>query len=127
MARHRGSESRAFFNVLSDLQKDLLKILVVLLLREDLQTLDQRQTGVDHHRKLAREHRQVFRLYFLASTDLRNADLAALLFDGRKRNLLAPQNLTKRFAVIGDAFADHDFVQSVAAFEDVRWHNYQLR
>src|SRR5687767_11867475 len=87
MARHRGSESGAFFNVLSDLQQDLLKILVVLLLCEDLETLDQRQTGVDHHRKLPGEHRQVFRFYFLASTYLWDADLAALLFDGRKRNL----------------------------------------
>ena len=62
MASHRGGKRRAFFNVLTHLQQDLLEILVVLLLGQNFETLDQRQTGIDHHRKLAREDRQVFRL-----------------------------------------------------------------
>ena len=46
---HRHRESRAFLNVLAHLQKDLLEILVVLLLGQDLETLHERQTRIDHH------------------------------------------------------------------------------
>jgi hypothetical protein len=36
--------------------------------------------------------------------------------------LLASQNLTQRFTIVGDAFTDDDLVQSVAAFENIRGH-----
>src|SRR6185503_4184323 len=127
MTSHRGRECRAFLNVLASLQKDLLEILVLLLLGQDLETLHERQTRVDHHRKLARKHRQVFRLNFPAAANLRNADLATLLLDGSKSHLLASQNLTQRFTIVGDTFADHDLVQSVAPFENIRRHSCKLR
>src|ERR1043166_8977865 len=113
MTRHRGRERRTFFDVLSHLEQGLLKVLVVLLLGQDLETLDQRQTGVDHHGKLARKDRQVFRLDLFAAANLRNADLAALLFNRSQGHLLTPQNLAQGFAIIRDSFADNDLVQSV--------------
>ena len=45
MAGQRGS----FFNILPDLGQHLLEILVLLLLRENVQALNQRQTRIDHH------------------------------------------------------------------------------
>ena len=56
-----------------------------------------------------------------------NADFAALFLDGSQRDLLAPKNLTQGFAIVGDAFADDDLVQSVAAFENVSRHSCELQ
>src|ERR1700752_233121 len=110
MSRHRGCERRTFLDVLADLQQDSLKIFVVLLLRQKLETLDQGQAGINHYRKLARKDRQVFRLNLLASTDFRNTDLATLFLNGSQRYLFAPQNLTQCFAIVRDAFADNDLI-----------------
>src|SRR5688572_11756907 len=126
MSGHRRRERRTFFDVLAHLQQNLLKVFVVLLLGQDLETLNERETGVDHHRKLPREHRQVLRLYFLAAADLGNSDFASLFFDGRQRHLFAAQDLSQGFAIVGNAFADDDFVQSVASFKDVGWHGSEL-
>jgi hypothetical protein len=42
MPGHRRRERRTFFHILPHLHQSLLKVFVVLLLREDFQTLDQR-------------------------------------------------------------------------------------
>ena len=39
----------------------LREILVLFLIAQDVETLDERQTGVDHHRELPREHGEVLR------------------------------------------------------------------
>ncbi len=75
--------------------RTMLEVLVLLLLREDLQTLDERQTGVDHDGELAREDGEVFGLDLLApAADLRHGDLAPLLLDRGEHDLLAAQQLS---------------------------------
>src|SRR4030095_13881731 len=69
----------------------------------------------------------VFGLNLLASANFRNTDLAALLFDRSQRHLLASKDLSQGFAIVCDAFADNDFIQSVAAFENIGWHDCGLQ
>src|SRR6185369_8159472 len=71
--------------------------------------------------------RQILRLNFLSATDLRNSDLTALFLHGSQRYLFAPQDRAQSFAIIRDAFADNDLVQSVAAFENIRRHGCKLQ
>ena len=53
-------------DVLPHLEDDGGKILVRLLLAEDVETLDEGQAGVDHDRELPREDREVLRRHALA-------------------------------------------------------------
>src|SRR5437660_160485 len=110
MPGHRCRQSRTLFDVLSDLHQNLLKVLIVLLLRENLEALNQRQTSIDHYRELPREDRKILGLDLFSATDLRDPDLASLLLNGCERDLLASQDLSQSFAIVRDAFADDDFV-----------------
>ena len=59
MLLHRVGQRRAAFDVGPGLQDHRREILVVFLVAEDVETLHERQAGVDHHRELPREHREV--------------------------------------------------------------------
>ena len=75
MVRHGDRQSRSLFHVLPGLRQDLLKIFVLLLAREDVETLHERQSRIDHHAELAREDGQLFGLHFAAPAELRHGDL----------------------------------------------------
>src|SRR5712664_4087488 len=131
MTAHCGCKSRTLFDVLPHLGQHLLEILVLLLLREDVQALDQRQSGIDHDGELAREDRQVLRIDFAAAHQLRDSDLSALLFHRSQSHLFATQDLLQRLAVVGDALARHDLVHPVATFKNVgcqfsRWASVKV-
>src|SRR6266851_852655 len=127
MTAHCGCKSRTLFDVLPHLGQHLLEILVLLLLREDVQALDQRQSGIDHDGELAREDRQVLRIDFAAAHQLRDSDLSTLLFHRSQSHLFATQDLPQRLSVVGDALARHDLVHPVATFKNVGWHFSALR
>src|SRR2546423_13354085 len=91
VARHRGGERRAFFNVLARLRQDHREVFALLLLREYLEALDERESGVNHHGELAREDCKLLGLDLLAPAELRHGDLAPLLLDRGKHDLLAPE------------------------------------
>src|SRR5688572_13608812 len=127
MAIHRGRQCRTFLDVLADLAQHLLKIFVLLLLRQNVETLNERQTRVNHHGELPRKDREISRLHALPAGQFGNADLAALFFHGHERDLLASQRLAQRLAVIGHALARNNLVQPVLAFKNVSWHFLMLR
>src|SRR5688572_23720804 len=127
MTTHGGRQCRTFLDVLAHLGQHLLKVLVLLLLRQNVETLHERQTRVDHDGELTGEDREVFRLHFLLAGQFRNADLAALFLHGHERDLLASQRLAQRLAVIGHALARNNLVQPVLAFKNVSWHFLMLR
>ncbi len=122
VARHGDGQGRSFLHVLAGLRQDLLEKFVLLLARQNVETLHERQPGVDHHGELARKDRQLFRLHFAAPAELRHGDLAPLLLDRGEHDLFAAQQLLQHVAAVGDALADHHFTESVAAFEDVSGH-----
>src|SRR5207302_675299 len=59
MSAHGRGQRRSLFHILAHLRENLLEIFVRLLLSQDIETLDQRQAGVDHDRELAREDRKL--------------------------------------------------------------------
>ena len=59
MLLHRVGQRRAAFDVGARLQNDGREVLVLFLRAEDLEALHERQAGVDHHRELPREDREV--------------------------------------------------------------------
>ena len=81
MLFHRVGERRTGFDVASRLQDDGCEVLVLFLRAENVEALDERKAGVDHHRELTREDRQVLGGDLLA-------DLPYLLLLGRGRFLL---------------------------------------
>src|SRR5205085_3038461 len=88
MLAHRVGQTRAGLDVLPDLNQRTFEYLVILLATEDLEALDERETGVDHYGELPREDRDRLRRNFAA--ELRDGDLFALLFDGGDDDLLPP-------------------------------------
>ena len=63
------------------------EMLVLFLRAEDVEALNEGQTGVDHHRKLARKNRQFLCLDLLATADFGDTDLTAFFFDRGQRDL----------------------------------------
>ena len=110
---HRLGEGRAAFNVLAHLKDDLLEGRVVLLLPENVETLDERKTGIDHHRKLAGEDRDVLRLD--AAAELGQRDLFALLLDGGDDDLLPAECRNHRILAVADQDAGLRGAVAVAA------------
>ncbi len=54
------SQSFSGFNITFDRGQNFLKLFVFLLRRLDLETLNDRQAGIDHGRKLARKDNDIF-------------------------------------------------------------------
>ena len=110
MPRHRCRQSRAFFDILPHLQQNLLKILVVLLLAR----ISRHWTSGKPASIITENWRvkidKILGLDFLAAANLRDSYFAALFLDGSEGYLLAAKNLTQGIAVIGNAFADYNFV-----------------
>jgi hypothetical protein len=77
----RLGEGRAGFDVVLQLADDAAEFLVLGLARQDVEALDDRQTGVDHRAELTGEDDDVARLHLLAQAgegDLAVEALAAL-------------------------------------------------
>jgi len=75
--------------------------LVLLLAAQDLETLHEGKAGVDHHRELPGEDRQILGGH--AAAELRQRDLSPLLLDRRDQDLVAAQQCHDRFLVVGHA------------------------
>src|SRR5260370_21038065 len=60
---HRGGKRCAAFDLGTCPGKNFLKELIFLLARQDLETLNERQTGVDHDRQLPSEKRKLLGLH----------------------------------------------------------------
>ena len=107
---HRVGERRARFDVFAGLEDDPRESLVRLLLAEDVQTLHQRQAGVDHDRELAREDRQVLGRD-LDPALLRRLGLGLGLppdgVDLGDLDVVAPQRGDRRIHRVRDALAAH--------------------
>jgi len=78
-------------NVLPHLSQHGLEERVLLLLGQDVDTLHERKTGVDHHRELACEHGKLFGSDLLSSAQLRDRNDASFFRRLRHYDLLAPQ------------------------------------
>jgi hypothetical protein len=86
------------FDLAARADQDLLKEFVLLLTRQNLETLDERQTGVDHDRELAREDRELLGLH--AAAELGHVEFLALLGHFGGSDLLALQQV-RQFRLIG--------------------------
>src|SRR5262249_36712626 len=78
MFGHRIGQRHTGLDVGSRLKNDFLKMLVVLLLAQDLETLHERKSRVQHYRELPCKQREVLALDLLAA-NLWQADLPAFL------------------------------------------------
>ena len=106
----RGEKGRAFLDILPDLPQHVLEKDVLLLFGQNVDTLHERQTRVDHHRKLAREYGQLLGLDLFAAAELGYRDLAAFFLGLRHDDLLAAKQGTQLVLVGGFLFAGDQFV-----------------
>ena len=103
MLLHGVGERGAALDVLTHGEEHFLEVRVVLLASQDLETLDQRQTGVDHDGELTREDRDV--LAADASAELGEGNLLPFLLDAGDENLLPPKHRDYGILGIRGAFA----------------------
>ena len=94
--------------------KRLLESRVLLVCRQNFQTLHQRQAGVDHDRELAEENRDVLGLD-LAGAERRHDKFLALFPDGARRDAFAPQLAGQRLLVGSNPLAG-DFSARTRSF-----------
>src|SRR5439155_16752412 len=111
-----GGQGSSFFNVLSYLAKHVFKEYVFLLLSEDVDTLHERQTSIDHHRELTCKDGQFTRSYFLPTADLRDRDVAAFFGSLRQDDLFSPQQVPQFIVAAGFFFTRNQFVQTISSF-----------
>ena len=118
----RREQRRTFLNILPHLPQHVLEERVLLLLGQDIDTLHERQTGVDHDRELSRKDGKLLGLDPLAAAELGDRDLAALFRGLRHYDLLSSQKSTELVLVGGVFFAGDEFIEAVSSFEGVCWH-----
>ena len=97
-AAHRRREGRAALDLTARSGQDLLKDLVLLLARQNLKTLYERQTGIDHDRELSREDRELLGLH--AATESGHAEFLALFGHFRGGDLL-PLQQARQLSLVG--------------------------
>ena len=112
MLAHRVGQRRARLHVGAGRQNRVREVLVLFLRAENVEALHQRQPGVDHHRELTGEHREVLGgdlLPGLARLDLLRRGLRLGLRGGDPRDpdLLAAQRRDRRVHRIGHTLAVH--------------------
>ena len=88
---HRVSKTGSPFDVSTGLQDDPAEVLVLFLIAENLQTLHQWQTRIDHHRELPREDRQVSGRHGLDAASSRRPDPLAHCIDSGDEDLFTAQ------------------------------------
>jgi hypothetical protein len=120
MLAHGVRERGAAFHVHARLLEDLGEGLVLLLAAQDLEALDERETGVDHDRELAHEDGQVLGGH--AASELGKDHLLPLLLHGRDQDLVPPQERHHGFLVLRRALARHRLAVAGLAFPDVSRH-----
>src|SRR5690606_26192563 len=81
----RLKECRTFFDVGADLTQNILKERILLLFGENVETLNERQTGIDHNGELPRENGEFLRFDLFAASKFGDRDLAAF-FRGLSHN-----------------------------------------
>src|SRR5262249_41999843 len=87
---HRVGKRGSAFNAGANAGEAFLENLVFLVGGQNLQTLHQGKSGIDHHGELPEEHGQVLDGDF-AGTQLGQGEFFALLLDGARGNALAAQ------------------------------------
>ena len=97
---HRLGERRPALDVLPNLEDDLLEGLVLLLLTQDVQALHEGQTGIDHHRELPGEDRDV--LGFHTAAEFGQGDLLALFLDRGDDDLLTAKSRNDGVFAVAD-------------------------
>ncbi len=122
---HGVGEARATLDVHPSLLEDSRERLVLLLTAQDLETLDEGQTRVDHDGELPDEDREV--LGRNASPELRDGDFLALLLDGRDEDLVAPQEGESGLAALGRLLPGDGLAVACLSLVDERWHGPLLR
>src|SRR5262249_10846183 len=113
-------QSRARLDVLANLQEDLLEALVLLLVGENLETLDEGEPGVDHDRELAGEDRENLRRDLAA--DLGERDLLAPLSYAGHAHVVRAKRSESDVLGIGRQHALLDETGSIATLPDVIGH-----
>src|SRR5205807_3829642 len=78
----------------------LLKSHVFLVPGKNFQALHQRQSGINHHRKLTEENGNIFGGHF-AGTESRQVEFFALLFYGFGGNALPAQKILQMGLIVG--------------------------
>src|SRR5437667_236765 len=84
---------------------------------EKAETLNQRQTGIDHDRELPGKNSQFAGLHFFSSAELWDRNLAAFFRGLRHYDLLAPQQIAELVLCCGFAFAGYQFIEAVSSFK----------
>ena len=108
---HAVGQRRAPLDVLAHLEDDRREVLVRLLLAKNVQTLHERQAGVDHDRELAGENRQALGRHTLARLGPARLDFGLRLgpcrlggIDAGDLDLLAPERTHRRIHRVRNAF-----------------------
>ncbi len=101
-------QCRAAFNRLPHPKQTLLEERVLLVARQNFQTLHQGKAGIDHNRELAKENRLLLGLH-RARADLDVEVACALLLDYVGLNPFPRQRRAQHLLRIGDALALHLF------------------
>ena len=125
MLAQRVRERRTRLNILTDLEQDLLERTVLLLRAKNLKALHQRKTGVDHHRELTGEDRDLFPGD--TATDFRKRKLFALLGDRRDDDLLLAQRCNRGFFGFRNEHAFLDASASGPTFPTIVRHSLAPR
>src|ERR1700688_369434 len=122
---HGIGQSGAAFHRGADSGQRLLKCRIFLVGRQNLQTLHQRQSGINHHRELAEKNGDVFHLDF-AGAECRHHKFFALFPDCSRCDPLAAQLLSQRLLVRCHAFPGNFLSGSVLAGKCENWHGFNL-
>src|SRR5579871_6155267 len=118
---HGVGQSRTAFYRGTNARKRLLEGLVFLVGSENLETLHQRQAGIDHDRELPEENGDVLDRN-LAGTERRQREFLALFADGAGRDALTAQRLGQRLLVGSHPFAADFLSAGVLARIGKNWH-----
>ena len=102
---HRRGESGAAFDGSAHAVQNLLEDFVLLLPRENLEALHERQAGVDHHRKLPGENRQLLGVH--ACSESRDVEFLPFFGELAHIDLLALEN-RRGFRLAGCRTFPHD-------------------
>jgi hypothetical protein len=79
-----------------------LKLLLFLLISQDFEALDQRHTGINHHRELPRKDRKVLRIGIAAKIEIESP---GLFFRGLgEHDLLSAEGKRQSAPIVGSAF-----------------------
>ena len=106
MTTHRIRQRGAAFHGAADVRQHLLESSVLLVGRKDFETLNERQSGIDHDGELAEEDGQLLSLDF-AFPEGGECELLALFLDRSRSNALAAELSGEDLFVLRDPFTSN--------------------